>query len=70
MFLSLYISWKLVSCVEFLFNLYPENDKRLKELENKVEELDIKINPPKTEESLSPEVQEEVDKIRALGKTK
>lgn len=42
----------------------------LKNLESKVEELGKQVNPPRIEKPLAPEVQKEVNKIKALGKTK
>lgn len=40
----------------------------LMNLEAKVEELDNKLNPLRTEKPLSPKVQKEIDKIRVMGK--
>lgn len=70
LFLAGYLSNKFYSIVGHYVISSKVKNLELKNLESKVEELGKQVNPPRIEKPVAPEVQKEVNKIRALGKTK
>lgn len=68
LFIAGFISWKIYKQIGRTYISSKVKNLRLENLENKVKSLDKQVNPPRIEKPVAPEVQKEVNKIRALGK--
>ena len=69
-FIAGFISWKIYKQIGRVCIGSKVQNLKLENLENKVNLLNKQVNPRPIKNPLAPEVQKEVNKIRALGKTK